>query len=132
MQWYRNSLIFGFLICFLAKTNAQNNAADSTFSTTKTQSYNLLFPNIFNENKMNKTYFLMRDNNYLKPFDINNIWLISKNDSQLIGLQLEITKKDADEKAARLKKEKDLECTKPDKTKIEDQKIAEDKYKSKN
>lgn len=129
MQQRRNSLLFSLLICFLTKTNAQITPADSIFSSIKDQPYNLLFPYIFYENQMNKTYFLLRDNNAIKPYDKNNLWVISKNDEPLVGLQLEITKKELDEKAARLKKEKDLECTKPDKVRIEAAKAAEMKFK---
>jgi len=115
MKQFSNSLTLFFLIYFFTITNAQ--------------SYNLLFPYIFNETQENNIYFLMRDDNTIKPYDKNNLWLISKNDKPLVGLQLEITKKELDEKAARLKY---LECTKPDKTRIEAQKKAEEKLKSKN
>lgn len=108
-----NSLIFCFLICFLAKTNAQNTPADSIFSSIKDQPYNLLFPYILNK----------------KFYDINNLWLISKNDKPLVALQLEITKKELDEKAARLKKAKEQGYQKPDKARIEAAKAAEMKFK---
>jgi len=132
MQQHHNILIFSLLICFLTKTNAQITPVDSLFISVKPKPYNLLFPYIFYENQMNKTYFLLRDNNAIKPYDKNNLWLISKNDEPLVGLQLEITKKEFDEKAARLKKAKDLECTKPDKVRIEAEKKAEEKLKTKN
>lgn len=129
MQWDRNSLILSLLICFLTKTYTQNTPADSIFSSIKDQPYNLLFPYIFDENQMNKTYFLLRDNNAIKPFYINNLWLISKNDKPLVGLDLVLTKKELDEKAARLKKEKEQGYQKPDKARIEAAKAAEMKFK---
>jgi len=47
---------------------------------------------------------------------------------KLDSLHLEMTKKEFDEKAARLNKEKDLECTKPDKAILEALKKAEEKF----
>lgn len=110
MQKHHNSLIFIILICFLAKINAQNTYADSIFKSIKAQPYNLLFPYIFDE----------------KFYDINNLSLISKNDKPFVGLQLGMTQRETDEKAARLKY---LECTQTDKARIEAQKIAEEKFK---
>lgn len=127
-----NSLIFCFLICFLAKTNAQNTPADSIYRNTTSKSYNLLFPYIFDENQMNKTYFLMFRDHSIKPYDKNNLMLSSKNIEPSVGLDLVLTKKEFDEKAAKLKKAKDLECTQPDKVRIEAQKKAEEKIKTKN
>lgn len=129
MQQNSNMLILSFLICFLAKTNAQNTAADSIFRSIKTQPFSLLFPYIFDENQMNKTSFLMLGDHSIKPYDKNNLMLSSKNDGQLVGLQLEMTKKELDEKAARFKY---LVCTQPDKARIEAQKKAEEKLKTKN
>ena len=81
---------------------------------------------------MIRTYFLMFRDHSIKPYDKNNLMLSSKTDEPLVGLDLVLTKKELDEKAARLKKAKDLECTKPDKSRIEVQKNAEKKLKTKN
>lgn len=83
----------------------------------------------FKKNKVVKTYDLTQWNAHQVVLDDNKLWLISKNDGQLYGLQLEMTEKELDEKAAKLKY---YECTKPDKTRIEAQKKAEEKLKSKN
>lgn len=132
MKQFRNSLTLFFLICFFTITNAQKTATDSIFISIKPKPYTLLFPYIFDENKMNKTYFLLRDDYAIKPYDKNNLSLISKSNEQFYCLQLDITKKELDEKAAKLKKEKELECTKPDKVRIEAEKAAEEKIKIKN
>ncbi len=81
----------------------------------------------FEKNKTIKTFDL-KYNVHQAVLDGNNLWLISKNDGELVGLQLEVTKKEQDEKAARLKMEKELGCAIPDKTKIEAQRVAVEKF----
>jgi hypothetical protein len=93
---------------------------------------NLLVHFDFKKNKVVKTYDLTKWNTHQVVFDNTNLWLISKNDGQLYSLQLELTQKEKDEKIARLKKEKEQGYTKPDKTRMEAQKAAEEKYKSRN
>jgi hypothetical protein len=88
----------------------------------------------FKKNKLFKTYDLTKWNVHQAILDLDKttIWLISNNDGQLYGLQLELTKKELDEKVARLKKEKKQGYIKPDKARIEAQKAAEEKYKPRN
>ena len=85
----------------------------------------------FKKNKIIKTYDVSHWNPHQAKLDYNNLWLISKNDGQLYGLQLEETKESLDRKTAIEKKEKELEFTKPDPKRVEAEKAAKEKLKSK-
>lgn len=85
----------------------------------------------FNQNKTIKTYDVSKWNPHQLKLDKNNLWLISKNDGQLYGLQLEETKESLDRKTVISKKEKELEWTKPDPKRVEAEKAAKEKLKIK-
>lgn len=78
----------------------------------------------FKKNNFITTYDLTKWNTHQATLDEDTLWLISKNDGQLYGLQLEMTQKQLDEKIARMKH---LECTQPDKARIKAEKLAKEK-----
>jgi outer membrane protein assembly factor BamB len=92
---------------------------------------NLVVNYNFKKNLVVKTYNLTSWNAHQVILDSNKLWLISKNDGQLYGLQLELTQKELDEKAARFKKEKESEFTKPNSERVAAEKAAKEKYKTK-
>ncbi len=85
----------------------------------------------FKKNKTIKAYDLSSWNPHQVILDGNNVWLISRNDGELVALELE--KNDIDEnreEAEKLEREKALRCTTPDKKTIEAKIEADKKLKN--
>jgi hypothetical protein len=85
----------------------------------------------FKLNKIIKTYDVSQWNPHQAKLDGNNLWLISKNDGQLYGLQLEETKESIDRKAEIVRKQKEMGCVEPDQKRIAAEKKAKEEMDNK-
>jgi hypothetical protein len=92
---------------------------------------NILAVYDYKNKKVIKTVDLTKWNPHQIMLDDNNLWLISKNDGQLYGLQLAETEEVLDKKAAIARREKELACTKPDPERVAAEKAAKEKLKNK-
>jgi len=72
------------------------------------------------------------DKNNFKVLNITaNELVLKDNKLKIIYTYNKLQQQKVDELSAKLKKEKELECTKPDKARIEAEKATEERYKSK-
>ena len=92
-------------------------------------SYNILTVYDFENNKTLQTFDLNQWNPHQTVLDGNNLWLISRNDGELIGLELNDDKKEADLIEVKIDMQRKTNNFKPDLKKIEAAKAAESKFK---
>ena len=92
-------------------------------------SYNILTVYDFENNKTLQTFDLNQWNPHQTVLDGNNLWLMSRNDGELIGLELNDDKKEADLIEVKIDMQRKTNNFKPDLKKIEAAKAAESKFK---
>ena len=92
-------------------------------------SYNILTVYDFENNKTLQTFDFNQWNPHQTVLDGNNLWLISRNDGELLGLELNDDKKEADLMEVKIDMQRKINNHKPDLKKIEAAKAAESKFK---
>ena len=92
-------------------------------------SYNILTVFDFKNNKTLQTFDLNQWNPHQTVLDGNNLWLISRNNGELIGLELNDDKKEADLMEVKIEMQRKINNHKPDLKKIEAARAAESKFK---
>ena len=90
---------------------------------------NILVLYDFENNKIEKSFDLTKWNVHQAILDEDNLWLISKSDGQIIGLNLSFDKRANDMLNAKRNMERKINNYKPDLKKIEAAKALENKYK---